>query len=252
MPQTFNQQLIDFQTKINYKFKDFHLLETAMVHRSYMNEKHKFNHILEHNERLEFLGDAVAEIVVTDYLFRNFKQAEGFLTSLRASIVNYKNMGQVGVELGLEEIILISNGEKSELGKARLTIVADAVEAIIGAIYLDGGYDCAKEFVDKYLIIKLPGLMERKAYTDNKTQLQEYTQKYFHNTPKYQIVNSSGKDHDKQFTVSVSLGEIALAIGEGRSKQEAEIKAAGIALEKYLNDTNLFTAFSDKNEESII
>ena len=131
--------LDDLQQIINYQFENPQLLKTALTHRSYLNERERDMTILEHNERLEFLGDAVLELCVTDFLYKNFEEKEGYLTALRASLVNYKLIGEVGVEIGLENLIYLSAGEKAELGKARLTIVADAVEAVLGAIYLDGG-----------------------------------------------------------------------------------------------------------------
>lgn len=230
--QEFQQAVNVFQELIGYKFKTPKLLCTALVHRSYLNEKHRYQDLTEHNERLEFLGDAVAEIIVTNFLYLTFNEPEGFLTSLRAALVNYKNMGQAGLEIGLDELILISNGEKAELGKARLSIVADAVEAVIGAIYLDGGYDQAKKFVDSYILNKLSGILQNQSYKDNKTQLQEHTQKYLKQTPRYQITQSEGKDHEKTFTIEVTVGGVRYGEGVGKSKQDAELDAAGKALKK--------------------
>lgn len=233
----FQQAASQFQELIGYNFQNPKLLYNALVHRSYLNEKHRYQDLNEHNERLEFLGDAVAEIIVTNFLYQTFNEPEGFLTSLRAALVNYKNMGQAGLEIGLDNLILISNGEKAELGKARLSIVADAVEAIIGAIYLDGGYDVAKKFVDSYILNKLGAILQNQSYKDNKTQLQEYTQKYLKQTPRYQITQSQGKDHEKVFTIEVSVGGVRYSEGVGKSKQDAEIDAAGKAL-KHLKESN--------------
>ena len=232
----FQQACNKFQELIEYQFINPKLLYTALVHRSYLNEKHHYQDLTEHNERLEFLGDAVAEIIVTNFLYLTFNEPEGFLTSLRAALVNYKNMGQAGLEIGLDDLILISNGEKAELGKARLSIVADAVEAVIGAIYLDGGYEIAKKFVDSYILNKLSTILQNQSYKDNKTQFQEYTQKHLKQTPRYQITQSQGKDHEKVFTIEVTVGGVRYSEGTGKSKQDAELDAAGKAL-KNLKET---------------
>ncbi len=220
------------QKNIGYYFKDIRLLKTALVHRSYLNEKEKLPEITEHNERLEFLGDAVLELIVTEYLYLHFNQPEGYLTSLRSALVNYKIMGKIGQNLGLDEEILISKGEREELGKARLTIVADTMEAIIGAIYLDSGMEACKEFVKQFIFCNLDDIVKTKAYKDAKTQLQEFTQKYYKTTPVYKLLFTEGKDHEKVFYVGVWVNKEKLAEASGRSKQDAETKAAQIALEK--------------------
>jgi len=222
--------LNQLQKKINYTFKDFLLLRTALTHRSYLNEKDRDLTILEHNERLEFLGDAVLELCVTDFLYKNYADKEGYLTALRASLVNYKLIGLVGQELELENLILLSSGEKAELGKARLTIVADGVEALLGAMYLDGGIEPCNDFVDKFVLTKLEEIIKNSSWKDDKTVLQEVSQKHFKVTPRYKVMETIGKDHEKTFRIAVVLGNELTAEGIGKSKQEAETNAAGNAL----------------------
>jgi len=221
-----------FQQKINYTFQNIVLLKTALTHKSYFVQKERDPEILEHNERLEFLGDAVLELVTTEYLFLNYSEPEGFLTAVRSSLVNYKNLGKVGKNLEMEKIILLSNAEKEELGEARLTIVADAVEALIGSMYLDGGYDPCKDFIRDKVLIFTQEIVTKKSYKDNKTKLQEIVQKEHKVTPKYSIISSEGLDHNKVFRAGVIIGESIVATGEGKSKQEAEVEAAGNALQE--------------------
>jgi ribonuclease-3 len=218
------------QKAVGYSFQDERLLKQALVHKSYLNEKEKDETITKHNERLEFLGDAVLELVVTEYLFLNYEENEGVLTALRAALVNYKTMGDVGNRFGLDEEILLSQGEKAELGKARLTIVADCMEAIIGAMYLDGGVEPCTQFIKEKIFILLDEIISSQSYKDPKTLLQEYAQKHSRHTPYYKVLGSEGKDHEKVFTVGVWVGNENLAQAEGRSKQEAETVAAQIAL----------------------
>jgi ribonuclease-3 len=219
------------QKSIGYFFNDPRLLKIALVHRSYFHERHKDPEITEHNERLEFLGDAVLELIVTEYLFKHYDQSEGYLTSLRAALVNYKIMGKVGQALGLDEQILLSHGEREEYGKARLSIVADAMESVIGAIYLDSGLGECERFISEYVLIYLPDIVKSKSYKDKKTALQEYTQKISKNTPQYRVLFSEGKDHEKTFHVGVWVDKKKVAEASGRSKQAAEVEAARIALQ---------------------
>jgi ribonuclease III len=214
------------QNQLDYVFQDERLLKTALVHRSYMNERDRDTTITEHNERLEFLGDAVLELVVTEYLFTHLSETEGYMTALRSSLVNYKTLGIIGADLGLESNILLSKGEKEELGKARMTIVADSVEAIIGAMFLDGGIEPCKVLIKEKLLTKLEEIIRDSLYKDAKTQLQEYTQKIFKITPVYRMLGSEGKDHEKVFYIGVYLGNEEIGKGEGRSKQDAETVAA--------------------------
>jgi ribonuclease-3 len=219
------------QESIEYNFNDLKLLKQALVHRSYLNERNKVEEINEHNERLEFLGDAVLELVVTDFLYKNIDKNEGLLTSLRASLVNYKTMSSIGNDIGLNEQVLVSKGEKDETGSARVTIVADCIEAVIGAMYLDGGYDSAAEFIEKFVLVKLPDIIKTGSYRDHKTMMQEFCQKHTKITPRYKIIFSEGKDHEKVFRVGVWVGVEKISEGVGKSKQEAETEAAREALD---------------------
>jgi ribonuclease III len=225
--------LHNLENKINYRFKDLRLLELALTHKSYRLVAHKKKTDRTKdldNERLEFLGDAVLELVVTNYLYHNYSDPEGYLTAFRSSIVNYKVIGEIGVDLNLEHTILISSAEKEELGKARLSIVADCMEAIIGAIYLDGGYESSELFVKKFIIVKLSDIIAKETYRDDKTKFQELAQKELKITPKYQVISMEGKDHQRIFQCVAVLDKKILGVGEGRSKQEAETQAASTAL----------------------
>jgi ribonuclease III len=222
----FELNLALVQQKINYQFEDVRLLTLALTHRSYLSFKKKNPEIKEHNERLEFLGDAVLEMIVTEFLYTKYDKNEGYMTALRSSLVNYKIMGDVGVYLGLDEQILLSPGEKAELGKARLTIVADCVEAILGAIHLDGGYEKARDFVHAFILVKLPDILDSQSFKDGKTELQEYMQKNYKIAPRYEVLGSEGKDHEKTFFVGVFLGDEMLTSKSGRSKQDAETLCA--------------------------
>jgi ribonuclease III len=229
-PQFISMDLDRVQKSICYSFNNTALLKQALVHRSYLNEKEKDETIKEHNERLEFLGDAVLELVVTEHLYTKFNENEGFMTAVRASLVNYKLIGEVGNGLGLDQEILLSKGEKEELGRARLTIVADCVEAILGAIYLDGGITPCVDFINLHIMVKLEDILSTESYKDFKTLLQEFSQKHTRHTPQYRVIASEGKDHEKVFTIGVWVGEELLGQAEGRSKQDAETASAGIAL----------------------
>jgi ribonuclease-3 len=224
------------ETTLNYFFQNGDLLTEALTHRSF--HKNKILNSVQ-NERLEFLGDAVLELVITDYLFKNYTQAEGYLTSLRASLVNYKILAQIGKEIELSKHILVSKSERDELGEVNLTILADCMEAIIGAIYLDSGVEFAKDFILPHLLAKLPEIITNKEYKDYKTRLQEYTQKYFKQTPQYKILTTSGKDHAKTFECGVAIDKKLLGIGKGKSKQDAETMAAKNALEKVLSENKM-------------
>ena len=229
--------LEEFQTKINYIFKNQSLLQNALVHRSYLSDKDKLPEVTEHNERLEFLGDAVLELVITEYLYQTYTDNEGYLTALRAALVNYKIIGTVGNIIGLDEMMLISSGERLELGKARLTIVADGMEAVLGAMYLDGGYIAAKDFISNFVVPNLSNIIMTESFKDPKTRLQEYMQQHFHKTPYYKTVNSEGKDHEKIFFVNVLMDDKMIAEGSGRSKQDAQTQSAISAL-VFLKDLN--------------
>lgn len=208
------------------KFKDANLLKQAVVHRSYLNEHPDFE--LWHNERLEFLGDAVLEIIVTETLFHDFKDTpEGDLTNWRASLVNYKMLANVANELGIEKYLYLSKGEsKDKNSKARQYILANAMEAIIGAIYLDQGIKPSKKFVKNFILSKLENILKNKLYLDPKSKFQECAQEIYGITPHYKVLSESGPDHAKEFVVGLYLGEEKVSQGKGTSKQEAQVAAA--------------------------
>jgi ribonuclease-3 len=219
-----------FEKRLNLKFKNKDLLIEAFCHRSYLNEHPDF--YLPHNERLEFLGDAVLELIVTEYLYKTYPEKnEGELTNWRAALVSAKTLGKVAMELGLNDFLLLSKGEEKETGKARQYILANTFEALIGAVYLDQGYLVAKNFVEKNLIeSKLPEIIEKELFKDPKTKLQEEAQERVKITPVYKVLEEWGPDHAKHFLVGVFLGNELVAKGEGSSKQEAEEEAAKNAL----------------------
>jgi len=214
---------------IEVKFKDINLLQQALTHRSYLNEHRDYK--LEHNERLEFLGDAVLELVVTEYLYNNYKNPEGELTSWRAALVNGENLAIISKKLGVEEFLMMSKGEAKDTGRARQYLMANAMEAIIGAIYLDRGYDKAKDFILKNVVVSLDSVLENKSYMDPKSYFQERSQDVVKVTPMYKVLEEKGPDHDKHFVVGVFLNDELVAKGEGNSKQEAQREAAKNGLE---------------------
>lgn len=224
--------LIKLQKKIGFTFNNESLIKQALVHRSYLNEHPDFK--LGHNERLEFLGDAVLEIVVTEFLYINFQETpEGDLTNWRASLVNAKMLYEVAVELGIEDYLYLSKGEARDKNKkSRQFILADAVEAIIGALYLDQGMEVAKEFILKNVVSKLDNILKNQAYLDPKSHFQEKAQEDRGITPHYEIIDEVGPDHAKIFTVGLYLGEELIATGQGSSKQEAQVEAAANGLKK--------------------
>lgn len=218
------------EKKLGIEFKNKDLLTQAFTHRSYLNENPDFK--LDHNERLEFLGDAVIELIVTEHLFKDYpEKAEGELTNWRAALVNAKMMTSVAEELGFNEFLLLSRGETKETGKARAYILANTFEALLGALYLDSGYHPCDEFIQKYLFNNLSGIIKTGSYKDSKSKFQEQAQEKVSITPNYKVVKESGPDHDKKFVVGVFLGTELIAEGEGSSKQEAEEAAAELALD---------------------
>ncbi|MFH0968948.1 MAG: ribonuclease III [Patescibacteria group bacterium] len=219
----------DFSKKIGVKFKDVSLLQQALTHRSYLNEHRDY--ALDHNERLEFLGDAVLELVVTEYLYKNYSNPEGELTSWRAALVNGENLAQIAKQISIEKYLMMSKGEAKDTGRARLYLLANAMEAIIGAIYLDQGYEKSDEFIKKNVIASLPEVLKNKLYMDPKSYFQEKSQDIVKVTPIYKVLEESGPDHDKHFVVGVYLGDELVAKGEGESKQEAQREAAKNGLE---------------------
>lgn len=217
--------------KLGFEFKNIDYLITALTHRSYVNEHKKS--VNEHNERLEFLGDAVLELVVTDSLFRNHSEAEGILTSWRASLVRTESIGEAGDKLGYESLIRMSKGEKNGSSRARQQILANAFEAVIGAIYLERGYDDAAVFVEKHILSKLDAILASGSWRDPKSHLQEVSQRIDNHTPIYKVLEEVGPDHDKVFTLGVFVGDRLMGKGSGPSKQTAQQKAARAALEAY-------------------
>lgn len=218
------------QKKLGITFSDLDLLEQAMVHRSYLNEHNNFH--LDHNERLEFLGDAVLEIVVTDYLYRNFPNPEGELTSIRAALVNSDMLAKKSRELGLDEYLRLSHGEAKDTGRARTFILANTIEALIGAIYLDQAMEGASKFIHQYLIPEIKEIIQKELYRDPKSTFQEMAQERLHLTPNYKVLEESGPDHNKEFIVGIFLGEELVAKGNGSSKQIAQVEAAREGLVK--------------------
>ena len=224
------KNLNKLEIKFNITFKDKNLLQQAFVHRSYLNEHPKCG--LEHNERLEFLGDAVLELAVTRHLYKNYPNPEGELTIWRAALVNSKMLAKIAADLGLNDYLLLSKGESRDTGRARQFISANTFEAVIGAIYLDQGFEKASEFIKKNLIIKLSEILEKKLYYDPKSRFQEKAQERMGFTPTYEVLGESGPDHAKHFTVGVFLGDKIIAKGGGPSKQAAQEKAAKAGIKK--------------------
>ena len=224
------------RNSLGFEFKDIQLLITALTHRSYVNEHKKS--VNEHNERLEFLGDAVLELVVTDFLYRNYPDPEGTLTSWRAALVRTESIGAAGVELGYEPLVRMSRGEKQGGDRARQQILANAFEAVTGAIYLERGYDDAATFIQKHIISKLDGILESGSWRDAKSHLQEVSQRMDNQTPQYRVIEEVGPDHDKIFTLGVYVGDKLMGTGQGPSKQVAQQQAAQAALEAYAERAN--------------
>ena len=216
---------------LGFEFENLDLLITAFTHRSYVNEHRKS--VTEHNERLEFLGDAVLELVVTDFLFRNYSEAEGILTSWRAALVRTESIGEAGALLGYEPLVRMSRGEKQGSDRARMQILANAFEALIGAIYLERGYDDAAVFITKHISSKLDAILEVGSWRDPKSHLQEVMQRKDGVTPRYVVIEEVGPDHDKIFTLGVYSGARLISKGTGPSKQAAQQVAAKEALAQY-------------------
>lgn len=219
------------QEKLGFKFNDVALLVTAMTHRSYVNEHKSTVH--EHNERLEFLGDAVLELTVTRFLFENYDKPEGILTSWRSALVRTESIGEAGMNLGYAPLMRMSRGEKRGSQAAKLHIVANAFEALIGAIYLDQGYDTAEQFVKKNILSRLDNILEDESWRDPKSHLQEVSQRIDNQTPQYRVLNEEGPDHAKTFEVGVFVNKKLLAKGKGSSKSTAQQEAAKMALKTY-------------------
>ena len=220
-----------FASKLNISFVHPELLAEAFTHRSYLNENRGI--VKAHNERLEFLGDAVLELAVTHFLFIKFPdKPEGDLTAYRAALVNTYSLAEVAQVLGVNEYLLLSKGEAKDTGRARQIILANALEAIIGALYLDQGYKYAEQFIAEHIYPRIDEVLEKRAWQDAKSRFQEEAQEKQGITPNYQLISEEGPDHDKVFTVGVYVGRVEIARGTGKSKQEAEQSAAQAGIEK--------------------
>jgi ribonuclease-3 len=225
--------LKELEKKIGVKFNNKDLLKQAVTHRSYLNEHRSYK--LDHNERLEFLGDAVLELVVTEYLYKNYPNPEGELTNWRAALVNGEMLAKVAKRIGVEEHLLMSRGESKDKGRARQYLLANSFESITGAIYLDqeeAGYEKCREFIMKNVVCELPNIIENKLYMDPKSRFQEESQDKAGATPSYRVLEEAGPDHDKKFVVGIYINDEIIAKGEGQSKQEAQRNAAEKGLEE--------------------
>jgi len=222
--------LSKLEKNLKIKLNDKKLLKQSFVHRSYLNENPGLK--MEHNERLEFLGDAVLELIVTKHLFNNYPNPEGELTVWRAALVNSKMLAEIANKLGFNDYLLLSKGEKQDTGRARQFILANTFEAVIGAIYLDQGLDKAEKFIKDNVIKKLPKVLKEKLYVDPKSYFQEKAQGELGITPNYESVREEGPDHAKSFVIGVYLKDKLVATGKGPSKQTAQEDAARKALKK--------------------
>jgi ribonuclease-3 len=228
--QDFSQYQTFARENLGLTFNNPDLLVTALTHRSYLNEHRKT--VKEHNERLEFLGDAVLELVVTEYLYGNYDEPEGVLTNWRSALVRTESIGSASAKLGVEPLLRLSRGEKRGTERARGQILANAFEAIIGAIYLDHGYEAAKKFITENLIVTFDEILKNGTWMDPKSHLQELIQSQEGHTPQYRVLEEVGPDHDKVFTVGVFVNGELRGKGTGPSKQTAQVAAAEAALQK--------------------
>ena len=220
-----------FQSELGLQFNDPALLRQAFTHRSYLNEHRGED--AGHNERLEFLGDAVLELIATHFLYEKYpEKAEGDLTAYRAALVNAVTCAEVANKIGMNDFLLLSRGEAKDTGRARNILLANAFEALVGAIYIDQGYDEAKKFIDKNLFPKIDEIVKQRLWQDAKSALQEKVQEVDGVTPSYAVIRETGPDHDKHFIVGVYVKDTLVAEGDGKSKQEAEQSAAREALDK--------------------
>jgi len=216
------------EKKLGVEFSKPDLLKQAFIHRSYLNENR--NCPLDHNERLEFLGDAVMELVVTEHLYLNYPNPEGELTNWRSSLVNGRMISKVAKRLGFEDYLYLSRGEKKDTGRARDLILANCFESVIGAIYIEKGYEASQKFIQKNLLTELPGIIKEKLFIDPKSSFQEISQEKKGITPTYEVLDEAGPDHDKHFKVGAFIDNDQVGTGEGPSKQVAQTKAAEDAL----------------------
>jgi len=216
---------------LKVEFNDINLLVTAFTHRSYLNEHKKSAD--EHNERLEFLGDAVLELVVTEFLYCTYQEPEGILTNWRSSLVRTESIGAAGAKLGFDDLLRLSRGEKQGSDRARQQILANTFESVTGAIYLDRGYDTAKQFISDHILVTLDKILETGSWMDAKSRLQETAQSVDNETPNYKVMGEDGPDHDKIFTIGVFINSELRGQGTGHSKQAAQQVAAEEALKLY-------------------
>jgi ribonuclease-3 len=220
-----------FEEILGITFKNKALLTQAFTHRSYLNEHRDIE--MGHNERLEFLGDAVIELIVTEYLYAKYPdKTEGELTSYRSALVKAETLSEAASKIGMNDFLLLSKGEAKDLGRARQIILANTIEALIGSIFLDQGYDIAKYFISKNIFFLIDKIIEDQMWLDAKSKFQERAQDKEGETPLYKTVKEEGPDHDKKFTVGVFIHNEKVAEGEGKSKQEAEQEAAKHALKE--------------------
>jgi ribonuclease-3 len=217
---------------LQLKINNLDFFTSAFTHRSYLNEHRSFH--LPHNERLEFLGDAVLELCATEYLYKNYSHPEGELTNFRSALVNYKMLSSIASRLGFEKFLQMSRGEAKDVGRARQVILANCIEAVIGAIYLDGGYQTCTNFIAREILVELDNIIEDGKYMDPKSRLQELVQEKSGITPHYGVISETGPDHNKTFVLAAFVGTKEVGRGTGPSKQEAEISAAEDALKKNL------------------
>ncbi len=221
----------EFEKKLPARFNNPELLAQAFTHRSYLNENELK---ADHNERLEFLGDAVLELVVTDYLFKKYpEETEGDLTAYRAALVNAETLAQVAHTTGMNDYLLLSKGEARDTGRARQTILANTFESVVGAIFLDQGYASAKQFITDHLLVETTSIIDNKLWQDSKSLFQEKAQAEREVTPRYEVLTETGPDHNKLFTVGVYLNGELVAEGRGSSKQRAEQDAARQGLHRF-------------------
>jgi ribonuclease-3 len=217
--------------KLGFEYDDIELLVTAFTHRSYLNEHKKT--VSEHNERLEFLGDAVLELVVTEYLYGNFDDPEGILTNWRSALVRTESIGAAAARCGFEPLLRLSRGEKRGTERAREQILANSFEAVVGSLYLDQGYEAAKQFITKNLLTTFKEILDSGSWMDPKSHLQEVVQSQEGFTPVYKVLEETGPDHDKIFMVGVFVNNHLKGTGSGPSKQAGQQKAAEAALVRY-------------------
>lgn len=218
----------ELESILGVKIKNSDIYLSAFTHRSYLNENRSF--ALPHNERLEFLGDAVLELAATEYLYKNYPHPEGELTNFRSALVNYKMLSDIAKRLGFEQFLLMSRGEAKDTGRARQVILANCIEAVIGAMYLDLGYQETCNFIAREVLVELPQVIKGGSYVDPKSKLQEIIQEKRGVTPTYGVISETGPDHNKEFVVGAFIGQEEVGRGTGPSKQEAELSAAENAL----------------------